>query len=45
MKKRKLLTKKDTERIKAMSKKGLSQRKIAEKMGVGRSTVWDHLQK
>lgn len=41
----KRLTDKKVTRIFELTEKGLSQRKIADKIGCSRSTVWYHLNK
>jgi biotin operon repressor len=41
----KILSDKKIARIKELSKKGLSQRAIAKKVGCSRSAVWYRLQK
>ncbi len=40
---RKKITAKMHDEIVRLSKKGLKEREIAKKVGCGRSTVWDHL--
>lgn len=41
----KKLTAKQIAKIKALHKKGLSERAIAKEVKCSRSAVWDHLQK